>query len=496
MEDVLDETALLETLLASAPVGIGFLDRELRFVRLNETLAAANSRSREQHLGRRIDEIWPEIPAGLLRALEDMLDGGCAVNYEVASRLGGRDRWAVGTYYPIAGADGVVAGVGIIVTDITRRKQMEDEQTALRRVATLVAQEAEPEEVFQSVAEELAELTRTITASLIRFDETSATIVGRVDRSGENTFPIGTVLTFEGDSVIRRIRDTGRPARIDSYKGLPGRIAEQMRQFGYSSVAGAPVTVAGTLWGAVLVESRDPEPLALGVEDQLTQFGELVGQAVANAEARTDLRASRARIVEAGDSERRRLERNLHDGAQQRLVTLSLALRLAAARVEDDPPQARVLLGQAAEELAQALAELRELARGIHPAVLSDRGLAPALESLAERAPVPVRIGEMVEERLPEQVEAAAYFVVAEALTNVVKYARAASVEVRVKRANGRALIEVIDDGVGGADASAGSGLRGLADRVEALGGRLDVESPPGSGTTLSASIPVAPSSG
>jgi PAS domain S-box-containing protein len=204
-----------------------------------------------------------------------------------------------------------------------------------------------------------------------------------------------------------------------------------------------------------------------------------------------ELRRSRARIVEAGDVERRRLERNLHDGAQQRLVSLSLALRLAQAHVSGNPAEAERILAAASEELGQALEELRELARGIHPAVLSDRGLGPALEALTDRVPLPVDLA-LVEERLPEQVEAAAYYVVSEALANVVKYAEASSVEVRIARANGRAIVEVADDGVGGADPESGSGLRGLADRVEALDGRLLVLSTRGGGTQIRAEIPCA----
>jgi signal transduction histidine kinase len=202
-----------------------------------------------------------------------------------------------------------------------------------------------------------------------------------------------------------------------------------------------------------------------------------------------ELRRSRARLVEASDVERRRLERNLHDGAQQRLVSLSLVLRLAQGRVETDREGAKALLVQAADELAQALEELRELARGIHPAVLSDRGLGPALEALASRSPLPIEL-ELPEERLPEPVEAAAYYVVAEALTNVAKYAEASSVAVSIERVNGRAIVEIADDGVGGADPGNGSGLRGLLDRVEALDGRLHVESPPGAGTRIRAEFP------
>jgi PAS domain S-box-containing protein len=211
-----------------------------------------------------------------------------------------------------------------------------------------------------------------------------------------------------------------------------------------------------------------------------------------NAElhARLDeLAASRARIVNAGDVERRRLERNLHDGAQQRLVTLSLSLRVALAKLDADPAAARAALAQARDELAVALDELRELARGLHPAILSERGLRAAVETLADRAPVPVE-AEIADERLPEPVEAAAYYLVAEALTNATKYARASSVRIRVAENDGIVIVEVSDDGVGGADPATGSGLRGLADRVEALGGSLEVVSPPGAGTSLRAEIP------
>jgi PAS domain S-box-containing protein len=204
-----------------------------------------------------------------------------------------------------------------------------------------------------------------------------------------------------------------------------------------------------------------------------------------------ELAASRARIVTAGDVERRRLERNLHDGAQQRLVALALALRLAGAKLESDRAAARDILAGAGEELALALEELRELARGLHPAILSDRGLRAAVEMLATRAPVPVEVADVPDERLPAPVEAAAYYLIAEALTNVAKYAHASAVRVRVAAEDGRVLVEVADDGVGGADPAAGSGLRGLADRVEALGGSLAVESARGGGTSLRAEIPV-----
>jgi PAS domain S-box-containing protein len=206
-----------------------------------------------------------------------------------------------------------------------------------------------------------------------------------------------------------------------------------------------------------------------------------------------DLAASRARIVTAGDVERRRLERNLHDGAQQRLVTLALSLRLALGKLESDPAAARTMLTGAAEELVLALEELRELARGLHPAVLTDHGLRAAVEMLAGRAPMPVTIAAMPPQRLPESVEAAAYYLIAEALTNVAKYAHASAARVHVAAGAASVVVEVSDDGIGGADPASGSGLRGLADRVEALGGSLAVTSPGGTGTTLRAEIPLSP---
>jgi PAS domain S-box-containing protein len=213
-----------------------------------------------------------------------------------------------------------------------------------------------------------------------------------------------------------------------------------------------------------------------------------------NAELRArleELAASRARVVTAGDVERRRLERNLHDGAQQRLVTLSLALRLAAQKLDSDPVAARAALVDAGDELALALDELRELARGLHPALLSEQGLPAAVEALAGRATVPVEIEDIPDERLPEAIETAVYYMIAEALTNVTKYAQASAVRVRVGASDRRVVVEVYDDGLGGANPAGGSGLRGLADRVESLGGSLDVVSPAGAGTSLRAEIPV-----
>ena len=229
-----------------------------------------------------------------------------------------------------------------------------------------------------------------------------------------------------------------------------------------------------------------------GLERRLCDFAELVAQALANADAYEKLAASRARVLEVGDGERRRLERNLHDGAQQRFVSVAIRLSVLGSKLENDPRAARELLADAQEDLSHGLADLRELARGIHPVILTERGLGPALDALLARAAIPVEIVELPEERLTATIEAAAYYVVAEAVTNVGKYAHATSATVGITRSNGCATVTVSDDGVGGADPAHGSGLQGLAARVESLNGRLDVDSPPGQGTQITAEIPLA----
>ncbi len=381
--------------------------------------------------------------------------------------------------------------------DVSERKaadlalrQLAAEQAALRRVATAVAAERVPGDVFGLVIEEVGRLLHAQTSNMVRYEgDGTATVVGGWSEAGVRSVPVGNVVRLDGDTAAARVWQTGRPVRVDSYEGMSGTLAAQLRELGFKSAVGAPVTLGGRLWGAVLVSSVHPEPFAEGAEQRIADFAELAAQAIANAQARADLAASRQRIVEAGDGERRRLERNLHDGAQQRLVSLSLNLRLAARRCADDP-DSRAAFDRAGEELAQALEELRELARGIHPAILSDRGLEPAIEALASRASLPVAIAIGIDDRLPEQVEAAAYYVVAEALTNAAKYANATEVRVDISRSDGVTRIEVADDGIGGAVTDRGSGLRGLADRVEALGGRLVLDSPEGAGTTVRADIP------
>jgi signal transduction histidine kinase len=263
----------------------------------------------------------------------------------------------------------------------------------------------------------------------------------------------------------------------------------RLRAVGIGSAIGAPVTVAGRTWGGIIASSAHPHAFPDGAENRLADFAELVTAALANVVAREQLAASRARIVETGDEERRRLGRDLHDGAQQELVGAVISLRLAQRRLAQDPDEARELVAEALEHMESGIRDLRELAAGIHPSVLTDRGLSAALEALASRSPLPVELAQLPPERLPAPVETSAYFVVAEALTNAAKHARCSHVHVGVRAENGSAIVEVHDDGVGGADPSAGSGLRGLADRVSALGGSLEIESRAGEGTTVRARI-------
>jgi signal transduction histidine kinase len=366
-------------------------------------------------------------------------------------------------------------------------RQLADEQAALRRVAMLVAAAAPQQELLDRVVEEVGRLFGADVASLVRCDGERAEIVAGWAASSTRRVRTGHVFDIDTSLVTRNALLTGRPARGDETELGPAGVVGEL---GIRSAVAAPIDVPGRRWGVVRAGKTGQEPLPAGAETRLGDFAELVAQAIANAEAREELTASRARIVQAGDAARRRIERNLHDGAQQRLVALALSLRLAERRLEDDP-RATALLADISTELSEALQELRELARGIHPAVLTDRGLGVALEALAARAPVPVELVAAPGERLPEPVEATAYYIVAESLTNVAKYAGATAATVTVERADGRLLVQVRDDGVGGADMSRGSGLRGLADRAEALRGTLHVESSAGRGTVVTAELPV-----
>ena len=369
--------------------------------------------------------------------------------------------------------------------------RLAQEQAALRRVATLVAGEASQDAIFDAVSKQSARVLGAGAAAVFRFEGAGATVVGRYDREGIPAFALGSTVPLGPHSAIGRVHATGEPARIDDYTELPGEVAELMQQAGLQATVAAPITVAGGLWGAVAVTTPRAEPFPAGSEARLRDFCELVSLAVESAEVREELRASRARIVQAADSERKRLERNLHDGAQQRLVSLALKIRLARTKMAADPELAEQLLQDASVELDAGLRELRELARGLHPAVLTEHGLRRALDVLVERAAFPVTVT-TPDERLPEPVETAAYYIVSEALANAAKHADATSGAVAVVRDGEILVVEIRDDGRGGAELNGGSGIVGLRDRAEALGGSLAVESAPGEGTVVRAQLPIS----
>jgi PAS domain S-box-containing protein len=370
-------------------------------------------------------------------------------------------------------------------------QQLADEQAALREVATLVAQGAEPRAVFDAVAEVTGRLIGAASVNLAQFttDEHNLTMAGWSQRGTH--VPPGTRLPLEGDSINAIVRQTQAPGRVDSYEGLSGRLATRLRELGIKSEVGAPVIVDGRVWGALIAGTDHPEPLPPGTEWRLASFAELIGTAVSNATAHSELIASRARIVTTSDAARAAVTRDLHDGAQQQFVNTIINLQLAQQKWSSAPQQAKELLDRALGEAQAGMGELRQIAAGIHPAILTHRGLAAALDALAARLPIPVEI-DVTGQRLPDALEASIYFFCTEALTNVVKHARASSAWVRVACADDRCTIEVCDDGIGGAQPrQESSGLIGLHDRIGALGGALQVSSIASAGTTLRAWIPL-----
>ena len=304
-------------------------------------------------------------------------------------------------------------------------------------------------------------------------------------------FTVGSRWPVEDEGLAGMILASGRPARKDNYSTMPGLVGAAVRDDRMVSMVGVPIVVDGSIWGFMVAGGRPGEPIPAGTEEHLARFTELVATAVSNATMRAEVSASRARVIAAGDESRRRIERDLHDGAQQQLVTLALELRSAEGRVPAGLEDIRKAVGRFADRLTSVIEELREMSRGIHPAILTEGGLSPAVEALALRSPVPVRLNVRSERRFPDGIEVAAYYVVSEALTNAAKHAEASRVEIDLHVEEEALCLSVVDDGVGGAKLSGGSGLIGLKDRVEALGGTIDVASPPGSGTRLEVDIPL-----
>jgi signal transduction histidine kinase len=368
--------------------------------------------------------------------------------------------------------------------------QLLDEQAALRRVATLVARGLPSAEIFAAVAEEAGRVVGADATIIVRLDsDAMTTIVARVGGQPDE-LSVGSRWKIEPPLVLAEVVSTGRPARRDDYTPSDGKLMDVVRWMEIQSSVAIPIVVEGRLWGVLGAGSRSG-PFPAGTEPRMVGFTELAATAIANAQGRDELNASRARVVAASDETRRRIERNLHDGAQQRLVSLGLDIRLIQASVPAELPTVRDGIGQLTAEVTEVLDELREMSRGIHPAILSEGGLRPALHMLARRSRVPVELDLRTDARFPEPVEAATYYVVSEALTNTAKHAHAQRAHVFVEERTGALRLSVRDDGVGGA-APEGSGLIGLRDRVEALGGSFEVSSGSGEGTLILATLPLA----
>jgi signal transduction histidine kinase len=354
-----------------------------------------------------------------------------------------------------------------------------DEQAALRRVATLVARGASHAQVFSTIAREIGELLGLEMLRMVRYEDDGTGVVVAGSGLAEDLFPVGLRIGLAVDSAASRVFRTREAVRIDNYETASDAMTQIVRSAGIRGVVATPIWVEGRLWGVMNAATTQDEPLPPDTEARLGEFTELMATAIANAESKSELAASRRRIVAASDETRRRIERDLHDGTQQRLVSLGLAVRAAEANLPPEREDLRAQLSGVATGLVAAVEDLQEISRGIHPAILSKGGLGPALRALAHRSAIPVDLDIATDMRLEEPVEVAAYFVASEALANAAKHSDASRIDVSLEQRDGRLLLSVRDDGIGGADAARGSGLVGLTDRVEALGGSIRVSSRP-----------------
>jgi signal transduction histidine kinase len=383
---------------------------------------------------------------------------------------------------------------GSLGTSRDELRRIADEQAALRRVATLAARGVWPAEVFGAVAAETGLVLGAECTAVARCEpDGTAVVTGSWGRPGAPGLapPLGERWPASEGSITSLVLRSGRSARVPSYQDLGEELDSWARDQGIRSSVGSPVIVEGRIWGMIIAMWSVPGPPPEGTEERLLDFTELVAVAVASAESRAELAASRARVVAAADQTRRRIERDLHDGTQQRLISLALEMRAAEARMPPGQEELARHWARTAKSLTDAAEELREFSRGVHPAILEKGGLGPALRALARRSAVPAEVSVRVTGRLPERVEVAAYYVVSEALANAAKHARASAVRIDAGVTEGTLRLVVADDGTGGADPSRGSGLIGLRDRVESVGGRIEISSPAREGTTLTVTIPL-----
>jgi signal transduction histidine kinase len=382
--------------------------------------------------------------------------------------------------------------VRTLVADRTELRRLARAQGALRHVATLVARGISPHEVFRTVAAELGNLVRADFTAINRFElDHRATIVAHwCDPRGPTVIdPPRDPWSISTDTATAVVRRTGEPTRRKT-SSIGGEIGEWLRSAGINHVISCPVWVEGRLWGELGVMFRGDSPPPDRTEERLVDFVELLACTIAQAKSRADLIDSRARVIAASDAARRKIERDLHDGVQQHLVSINFDLRASLATVPPEQETLRQQLSGTAEDLAAVISELQEIARGVHPAVLSRSGLGAALKTVIRRFPVPVQLEANVDS-LPEPVEVTLYYIVCEALTNILKHANASKVRVELTRHDGEVRLLVRDDGQGGAALGRGSGLIGLSDRVEALEGAMRLRSAPGEGTSLEVTVPV-----
>jgi signal transduction histidine kinase len=489
------ERALLEAYLEQArrfPLGVLAIggDVVLMNTHLRQALDANDQASLLEHAS-------DVLPAAMTGAVVAVLPSGTAVKFLAVERSvtrGGRCQ-AVFHVHVSADAAAQVPGVArprerLVAVGHDPLSTLAEQQASLRRVATLVARGVDPSEVFAVVADELARCLNVAHAALVRRESDGMAVLVAGHHEHESMkIPVGKRFSLDSETVAATVLRTGETARMDGYDNARGIGAAYIRQLGVCCAVGAPIVVDGRLWGTAIVGSTQPGPLPPDTEARVCDFAELVATAIANAETRAQLTASRARIVAAADDARRRFERDLHDGAQQHLVSLGLELRAAEASVPTELRPLKDQIAHIATDLGAVSQELREISHGLHPAVLSN-GLASALKTLGRRSAVPVELDIDVDVQVPERIEVAAYYVVAEALTNAAKHARASKVDVRVDTDDATLCLLIRDDGDGGADAARGSGLTGLIDRVEAHGGTMAISSPIGQGTSLVVKIP------